>query len=161
MKKIVYVLIGVALFFIVRYIVTHDVGKDELWVERVPVSEGGTIDIYHSDKCPRSKPFSIDKVDKIEYRKTKFSVFDICIDEKEAEMLNSISKYNINRILERGWTYSEEIELFVYYEENICDLTDSDDYRVYYSLYKGKTKKLNKSLSGCFLLDDMGGKVEW
>lgn len=162
-KVLIYILVlaGVFAIFFVYHYSKHFVDDDELWSEEVTVSKEGIIEIFHSNKCMRSKPFFLEKIDKIDFQKTKFTVFDICIYQDEAAMLNSISKYNIKRILDRGWTYSDEIESFINYEENICDTTDRDDYEVKYCLRNGKSEKMKKSVFGFILLENMGRDVEW
>lgn len=160
MRKVLYIITAIALIIIVRYIVSHNVGENELWVEKVSVPEGGIIEVYHSHKCIRDKPFSIETEDKIEFKKKRFSVYDICILDDEAKMLNEISRFNNTRLLERGWENSEDIESFVRYENDICDLSNRD-YDVEYSWIGRKTKKLSKPVSAFVLLDELGREFKW
>ena len=150
------VLAAVGVYFAYHYS-KHIVNDDELWVEKVSVPEGGFIEVYHSHKCLRSKPLYIDKEKKIGFKKTRYSVYDICILEDEVKMLNSISETNIKRVLDRGWETSEDIESFVRYEKEICDLSNRD-YEVSYSWIGRGTKRLSKPIPGWRLLDGMKGR---
>lgn len=161
LKKLIIIVLGLATIYFAYHYSKHIVGDEELWVEKVIVDEGGFIKVYHSHKCLRSKPLYIEKEDKIDFKKTKFSVYDICIPDDEVEMLNSISKTNINRVLERGWVTSEDIESFVRYEKEICDLSNRD-YDVSYSWIGRGTKKLSKPIEAWLLLDETDGrKFKW
>lgn len=157
MKKYIFMaLAAVGVYFTYHYS-KHIVNEDELWVEKVSVPEGGFIKVYHSHKCLRSKPLYIDKEKKTGFKKTRFSVYDICILEDEVKMLNSISRTNIKRVLDRGWETSEDIESFVRYEKEICDLSNRG-YEVSYSWVGRGTKKLSKSIDAWRLLDKTDGR---
>jgi hypothetical protein len=160
MRKYILLLIASVIVYLGYHYSKHIVSEDELWVERITVPEGGIIEVYHSHKCLRSKPFYIEKENKIDFKKSKYSVYDICIHEDDAKMLNSISKTNINDVLDRGWTYSEDIESFVRYEKEICDISNRD-YEVYHSWIGKGTKKLSKPISAWSLLEDMGRNIKW
>lgn len=159
MKILKYIIFGLLFLFVCRYIYLHNVGENELWVEDVDIEEGGYIEILHSHRCKRSKPFSIDKIDKIEFRKNKFSVFDICILDEEVKMLNAISKYNITKSIKDGYIFGD-IGDVSRYEDEICDLSNRD-YEVGHSWIGTKTKVLSKKISAWSLLDDMGRDFKW
>lgn len=159
MKKFIIIVLGLVLIHFAYIYSKHFVGEDELWSEKVTVPEGGFIEIYHSHKCLRSKPFFIEKEDKINFRKSKYSVFDICILDEEVKMLNAISKYNIKESLERGYIF-EDVQDVSRYEDEICDLSNRD-YEVYHSWIGRNAKKLSKPISAWSLLEDMGRDMDF
>lgn len=162
MKKVtkyILILTGIVAVYFAYHYSKHFVEKDELWSEKVTVPESGFIEIYHSHKCLRNKPFFIDKEEKINFRKSKFSVFDVCISDEEVEMLNAVSRYNIKESLERGYVF-DDIEDVSRYEDGICDLSNRD-YEVYYSCIGREVKKLSKPISGWSLLEDMGRDFDY
>lgn len=158
-KKYILIFTGIVAVYFVYHYSKHFVEKDELWSEKVIVPDGGFIEIYHSHKCLRSKPFFIEKEDKIDFRKSKYSVFDICILDEEVKMLNAISYYNINESLERGYIF-DDIKDVSRYENEMCDLSNRD-YEVYYSWIGRGVKKLSKPISAWSLLEDMGRDMDF
>lgn len=161
MKKYIYVALLFSVAFGIWYLVSHNVSSTELWSEKIDVKEGGYIEVYHSHRCTRGKPLFIDKCEKIEFIKRKHTAFDICIDEKEAKVLNTISKYNINEVIENGWLFvGDEVSPneIIRFEKEICDKSSRDDFSTNYSWVGVGMLKLQRPVHPFVLLDDMGRK---
>ena len=161
MKRYIYVALLLFVAFGIWYFVSHSVSSTELWSEKIDIKEGGYIEVYHSHRCTRNKPLFIDKHEKIEFIKSKHTAFDICIDEKEAKVLNTISKYNINEVIEKGWIFvGSEVDAdeIIRFEKEICDKSNRDDYSTSYSWVGVGMLKLHQPVHPFALLDDMGRK---
>lgn len=159
MKKYILIIVGVVVFYFGYHYSKHIVGEDELWYEKITIPEGGFIKVYHSHRCLRSKPLFIEREDKIDFRKSKYSVFDICISDEEVKMLNAVSEYNIKETLERGYVF-DDIEDVSRYEDEICDLSNRD-YEVFHSWIGTGIKKLTKPISAWALLEDIGREFDY
>ena len=94
------------------------VGYKQIWREKHVFPDGSHVMIYHSNSCTKEKPFLLLKENIIDYRKFKNDVFDSCISQEDAILLNLISRRNINYCLDN----------FIFEEEN--------DYRIYKELSK-------------------------
>ena len=129
MKKILFCAMALCLCACSR-----EVGKDELWREKVELPNGTHCMVYHSYDCSRKKPFILCKEKKFDFRKDKYSVFDYCVSEDEVRILNLISRKNIHNDLDLSIDYGD----YDWYRKNknIYDTTNRD-YVVYYSTHTG------------------------
>lgn len=135
---------------------THSVDPEELWYEKLELKDGTHIYVYHNHECRRKQPFFTSTVEKINYHKSKCDVYDICIGEEEAFMLNVISNYNIRKDIDMAETYSEFEDLR---KMNLRYDTSNRVYDVYYSVTdNGKFIKLDKPIAGFILLDEKEGR---
>ena len=109
------------------------VDDDELWLETKELNDGTTIHVYHSAKHNNERPTIVSTVKKINFRKLKSDIYDSCISENEAKMLNAISNYNIKEYIDNAWIFEEGKT----YEE-YCSLLDTTDrtYNTPYSITK-------------------------
>ena len=91
-------------------IANNKVSDDEIWWEKYQLDDGSYIRVIHAHDCRAKKPLIAWNVqcDMIEYYKEIIDVYDYCIDEDDAAMLNSISRRNTKNALERQWAYAEE-----------------------------------------------------
>ena len=98
------------LLWLVPHLVDNKVSDDEIWWEYYKISDGSTIRIIHSYKCDAKKPFIAWNVqcNILDYQKLKYDVYDYCIHEDDADMLNAISYRNIKYGLERQWFFAED-----------------------------------------------------
>lgn len=128
-----------------------EVECDELWREKVKLSDGTHCMVYHTHDCPNDKPFFLYKEKKNDYRKMKYDVFDYCVEEEEVIILNLISERNIRRDLELPYIYICDDYNHFSLVKRIHDMYDMSKrgYEVYYSVDgKGELHELEKSRSG-------------
>lgn len=113
MKTRHYILIVIAIVllgWLLPQIINNKVGEDEIWYETYQIQDGSSIRIIHSHNCKAKKPFFAWNVQCkiLHYHKEKIDVFDYCINEDDANMLNYISKRNIKKALDLQWAYAED-----------------------------------------------------
>jgi hypothetical protein len=104
-------ILGVCLIiWLIPNLLNNKVGDDEIWWEFHELSDGSEIRIIHSPKCDAKKPFIAWNVqcDILDYEKLKYDVYDFCILEEDADMLNAISYRNIKYVMERQWIFAED-----------------------------------------------------
>lgn len=129
-------------YFIIQFIVlsfilascTHKCNTDELWREKVTLSDDTHIFIYHSSKCTKKQPFTSVTEKIIDFKKFKFDVFDICITEQDADMLNQISKRNVSDYVDNALIFAEDKTDYELYKTtiDIIDITKRK-YKVYWA----------------------------
>ena len=122
-------------------IADNKVGEDEVWWEYYDVGDGSYVRIMHAHDCGTRKPLAAWDVqtDILDYHKDKIDVYDHCIGEDDAIMLNAISKRNIKRALDYGMLFVEDGGDFagLRRHEEMWDTTDRTD-RVYYAMRDGR-----------------------
>lgn len=130
--------------------------KDELWREKVKLSDDTHIFIYHSSKCKKKRPFFTVIEKKIDFEKLKYGVFDICISERDADMLNGISKKNIADYIDYAYLFAEDDQDYEYYFNKVAVLdTTERKYDVYWSSKnEGDLVKLKHPISTYDLTTD-------
>ena len=67
---------------------------DEIWKEEYNIQDGSMINIVHNNKCCVKKPVFGTTYKILDYQKEKIDVYDYCINDEEADILNRISKRN-------------------------------------------------------------------
>ena len=145
MRKAIYfilvILIVVFSVWFIPAIFNYRVKTDEVWIENYQLKDGSYIDIVHSHSCKTKKPFFEKNTNRkmIDFYKTKYTVYDYCITEDDADMLNHISKRNIKLALEHDWLFLEDSIDFADYEHfsNAIDTTERI-YTVSHSRFGGK-----------------------
>ena len=140
MRDLILYALGVIVVCILCWLVpnlyNNKVSEDEIWWEYYQLSDSSYVRIIHSYDCETKKPLIRWNVQCkiLGYRKHKNDVYDFCIHDDDAEMLNCISKRNIKRSLEYQYIFAEDerdLELLEL-DEKILDTTDRK-YEVYYS----------------------------
>lgn len=126
---------AITLLLVLLYAGCNNVENDELWREKIILEDGSHIMVFHSSNCSQKKPFFVNTEKKIDFKKYKYDVFDFCISEEEASMLNVISGRNINKAKEMEYLYAddEQERSFSKLKEQLYDSTDRT-YSIYFSL---------------------------
>lgn len=164
MKKIYYILfiLGVMLLcWLVPNVVNNKVNEDEIWWEEYQIKDGSYIRIIHAHDCKAKKPLIRWNVqcNMLDYYKCKYDVYDYCIDEDNAIMLNAISKRNIKYAMERQWAYAETEQDVAVCRRNdkMWDTTDRT-YEVAYSLKGDELIPQNDNVE---IIMDYSLKTHW
>lgn len=107
---VVCVTVLIAGLLFVPNIIDNKVTEDEIWWESYQINDGSYIRIIHAHDCQAKKPCIAWNIQckMLDYYKQKIDVYDYCINEDEAIMLNYISMRNIKHALERQWAYAED-----------------------------------------------------
>lgn len=148
MKRVFLILITCILLYFIYLIFPRTVNEDEIWSECIELEDGSLVYVYHSGDCNKEKPLFFTKQKKIDFIKFKYYVFDYCLDEKDVEVLNVISKNNIKEYYEKvDYTSFDDFDREYYksYEE-ILDSSNTS-YEVYYSVRNDTLIHLDRYIS--------------
>lgn len=138
---LLYVLfIGLSLVF---FSCNKEIKHNELWEEHYDLPNGSTIFIFHSSACNIKKPFFLNKRNMIDFIKFKYFVYDYCISEEEAAMLNIISRRNIEHAINEEEIIEETDRKSFEWFLKVIDRSNRD-YKAYYSLGKNDIHKLKE-----------------
>ena len=112
-KTIIYIAIVFVIVIsvmIVPDLCNNKVSEDEIWWELYQIPDGSFVRIIHAHDCDAKKPLTRWNVQCkiLDYYKHKNDVYDYCIHDDDAIMLNAISKRNIKYAMERMWDYAED-----------------------------------------------------
>ena len=139
---IVFVLILIVAMETLPKVVDNKVTKNEIWWERYQIQDGSYVRIIHSHDCRNAKKTFVAwnvQCKMLDFYKEKIDVYDYCIGEDEANMLNYISKRNIKYAMERQWATAVDEE-----DYNACRWNDKiwdttlRVYEVVYSMLQGE-----------------------
>lgn len=109
----------------------HKLEEDEIWRDKVTLNDGSYIFVYHSHNCKHKKPLFLCREKIIDFRKLKYSVYDYCISERDAEMLDAISRRNIGCFEEYAY---DDVGGDMYFKSmDVFDDSHRDFYTVYFS----------------------------
>ncbi len=86
----------------------HKVSNDELWRNKVEFDDGTHIFVYHVNTCTKPKPIFTPTEKIIDFCKSKYDVYCYCISDEMAEVLNTISRKNINNFIDNSWIDVED-----------------------------------------------------
>lgn len=113
-----FILVGGSILF---YNVSKDVESDELWSERIAITQDdAVVFVYHMHDCPfREKPFFKHKEKTLDYMKLKSHVFCPCISGHDEAMLLAISHRNICRYIDEALFNDVSLEAYEYYSNSI------------------------------------------
>ncbi|MCR5588113.1 MAG: hypothetical protein K6F72_00695 [Bacteroidales bacterium] len=104
------VFVIIILVMVVPDLCNNKVSENEIWWESYQIPDGSFVRIIHAHDCDAKKPLIRWNVHckMLDYYKQKNDVYDYCINDDEAIMLNAISKRNIKHAMERMWDYAED-----------------------------------------------------
>lgn len=105
------VVLSIVVFIVESFVSWGECEENEIWFESIEVKPNVFIEVIHTKGCRLQKPYFAKRI-KIDshFSKNKNDVFDYCVDDDLALILNAISyRYNKN-FIQWAWFFDDTNE---------------------------------------------------